>query len=53
VEGTALRRDAGFGSRGYASGLGGGTAALLALNWILAAATWAAFALFLVALVTL
>ena len=29
VEGTALRRDLGLGSRGYAGGLGGGTAALL------------------------
>jgi hypothetical protein len=53
VEDPDLKHDLGLGSRGHAGGLGDGTAALFHDQLIQLAVAWAAFAIFLVALISL
>ena len=52
VEDTDLQHDPGRGPRGDASGLAGDTQRYFTINWLQFATTWAAFALFLVALIS-
>jgi hypothetical protein len=53
VEDPDLQRDLGLGPRGHAGELEAGRRRYFTINWIQLAVTWSAFALFLLALISL